>query len=140
MRSDSSYVSGLTSFLVVRIWFGNAVEDFNRSIQEAGSNGPQLIAATGNGFTSMFFCTPEPKHTISHPCSGLGRLRVLCSFCHQCFDPATRNIRWQNRYGRFSPAGQFRLSPAGQSCLSPAFPPALLTYLPTPRIAHTRAM
>ncbi|KAI0283300.1 hypothetical protein BGY98DRAFT_1183960 [Russula aff. rugulosa BPL654] len=44
----------LTSFLVVRIWFGNAVDDFNRSIQEAGSNGPQLIAATGNGFTMVW--------------------------------------------------------------------------------------
>jgi hypothetical protein len=77
------------------MWFGKAVEDFNRGIQEAGNNAPQLIAATSNGFTSMFFCTPEPKRTISHPCSGLGRLRVLCRSCHLCFGPATRNSRWQ---------------------------------------------
>jgi hypothetical protein len=77
------------------MWFGKAVEDFNRGIQEAGSNAPQLIASTSNGFTSMFFCTLEPERTISHPCSGLGRLRVLCCSCHLCFDPATRNSRWQ---------------------------------------------
>jgi len=46
-----SFMIGLTSFLVVRMWFGKAVEDFNRGIQEAGNNAPQLIAATSNGFT-----------------------------------------------------------------------------------------
>lgn len=46
-----SFMIGLTSFLVVRMWFGKAVEDFNRGIQEAGNNAPQLIAATSNAFT-----------------------------------------------------------------------------------------
>lgn len=46
-----SFMIGLTSFLVVRMWFGKAVEDFNKGIQEAGNNAPQLIAATSNGFT-----------------------------------------------------------------------------------------
>ncbi|KAF8507072.1 hypothetical protein F5888DRAFT_66989 [Russula emetica] len=46
-----SFMIGLTSFLVVRMWFGKAVEDFNRGIQEAGNNAPQLIASTSNGFT-----------------------------------------------------------------------------------------
>ena len=76
------------------MWFGKAVEDFNRGIQEAGNNAPQLIAATSNGFTSMFFYF-EPKRTISHSCSGLGRLRVLCRSCDLCFSPATRNSWWQ---------------------------------------------
>jgi hypothetical protein len=43
----------------------------------------------------MFFSTHWPKRTISHPCSGLGRLRVLWCSCHVCFGPATCNSRWQ---------------------------------------------
>jgi hypothetical protein len=49
------------------MWFGKAVEDFNRGIQEAGNNAPQLIAATSNGFTSMLFCIPSlnaPSHVL----------------------------------------------------------------------------
>jgi len=34
------------------MWFGKAVDDFNQSIQGQGTNGPQLIAATANAFTS----------------------------------------------------------------------------------------
>ena len=34
------------------MWFGKAADDFNQSIQGQGSNGPQLIANTGNAFTS----------------------------------------------------------------------------------------
>jgi hypothetical protein len=36
------------------MWFGKAVEDFNTDIAQGGSNAPQLIAQTGNGFTSGF--------------------------------------------------------------------------------------
>ena len=43
---------GITSFLVLRMWFGKAVEDFNRDISEEGSSAPQLIASTSNGFIS----------------------------------------------------------------------------------------
>jgi hypothetical protein len=34
------------------MWFGKAADDFNQSIQGQGTNGPQLIAYTGNAFTS----------------------------------------------------------------------------------------
>ncbi len=44
--------AGITSFLVLRMWFGKAVEDFNRAISKDGSDAPQLIAATSNGFVS----------------------------------------------------------------------------------------
>jgi len=47
-----STLSGLASFLIIRMYFGKAVSDFNMSIQGQGSNGPQLIANTGNAFTS----------------------------------------------------------------------------------------
>ena len=43
---------GITSFLVIRMWFGKAVEDFNRAIFKEGSDAPQLIAYTSNGFVS----------------------------------------------------------------------------------------
>ena len=46
---------GITSFLIMRMWFGKAIEDFNKSIQRMGDNGPQLIAADGNAFTSESF-------------------------------------------------------------------------------------
>jgi hypothetical protein len=45
-------VIGLTSFLIIRMWFGKAVDDFNTSIASQGQQGPHLIAATGNAFTS----------------------------------------------------------------------------------------
>ncbi|PSR72386.1 hypothetical protein PHLCEN_2v11729 [Hermanssonia centrifuga] len=46
------FMIGLTSFLVIRMWFGKAVEDFNAAILEGGQGSPQLVAATSNGFVS----------------------------------------------------------------------------------------
>ncbi|KAF9241347.1 hypothetical protein BU15DRAFT_45017 [Melanogaster broomeanus] len=59
----SSFVLGLGSFLVVRMYFGKAAADFNLSIQGQGTSGPQLIASTSNGFTMVwigyaFFAIP----------------------------------------------------------------------------------
>lgn len=54
----SNHVLGLTSFLVIRMWFGKAVEDFNQAIIEGGNNAPQLIAQLSNGFTSTCSCSP----------------------------------------------------------------------------------
>lgn len=48
------FMIGLTSFLVIRMWFGKAVEDFNDDIARAGSAAPQLIAATSNGFIMVW--------------------------------------------------------------------------------------
>lgn len=45
---------GMTSFLIIRMWFGKAVQDFNTSIISQGSQGPKLLANTGNAFTSTF--------------------------------------------------------------------------------------
>lgn len=50
---------GITSFLVLRMWFGKAVEDFNRDISKEGADAPQLIAATSNGFISMYCCRSD---------------------------------------------------------------------------------
>ena len=41
--------SGLTSFLIVRMWFGKAAEDFNGSAQLQGVD---FVASTSNAFTS----------------------------------------------------------------------------------------
>jgi hypothetical protein len=53
----SNHLLGLTSFLVIRMWFGKAVEDFNQAIIEGGNNAPQLIAQLSNGFTSTCSCS-----------------------------------------------------------------------------------
>ena len=91
----SNRASGLTSFLVIRMWFGKAVEDFNNAITKGGTDAPQLIAQLSNGFTSTFFFPPASiLPTFSH-CSGMGGLCVLCSPCHLCFGPTTRCGRWQ---------------------------------------------
>ncbi|ESK95853.1 hypothetical protein Moror_12351 [Moniliophthora roreri MCA 2997] len=45
---------GITSFLIVRMWFGKAVEDFNKSIIQMGRDGPQFIASDGNAFTMVW--------------------------------------------------------------------------------------
>jgi len=48
------FMIGLTSFLVIRMWFGKAVDDFNEAVTVSGSGAPQLIARTGNGFTMVW--------------------------------------------------------------------------------------
>ncbi|KAF8814317.1 hypothetical protein BYT27DRAFT_7130124 [Phlegmacium glaucopus] len=48
------FLIGLTTFLVIRMWFGKAVEDFTASIRSQGQQGPNLIAAIGNGFTMVW--------------------------------------------------------------------------------------
>jgi uncharacterized protein YybS (DUF2232 family) len=88
-------VLGLTSFLVIRMWFGKAVEDFNKAIVEAGNSAPHLIAQLSNGFTSTFFCTPIMELIVSRPYSGLGSLCVFECFRHLCFGTTTRNGRRQ---------------------------------------------
>jgi len=42
------FLIGLTAFLIVRMWFGKAVEDFNGA---AALQGLQLVASTSNAFT-----------------------------------------------------------------------------------------
>ena len=92
----SNHVSGLTSFLIIRMWFGKAVEDFNNAIVKGGTNAPQLIAQISNGFTSASFFPPGSiLPSFSHPFSGMGGLCVLCRPCHLCFGPPSRYGRWQ---------------------------------------------
>jgi len=45
------FLIGITAFLIIRMWFGKAVQDFNASIAAQGKNSPQLIANLGNAFT-----------------------------------------------------------------------------------------
>jgi hypothetical protein len=47
-------MSGLASFLIIRMWFAKAVDDFNKNIVSGGKNAPELIATTSNGFTSEY--------------------------------------------------------------------------------------
>ncbi|KAJ3526874.1 hypothetical protein NMY22_g9998 [Coprinellus aureogranulatus] len=46
------FMIGMTAFLVLRMWLGKAVQDFNGMIAAQGTQGPKLIAQTGNAFTS----------------------------------------------------------------------------------------
>jgi len=48
------FMIGLTAALILRMWFGKAVQDFNSSIQSQGSQGPKLIAEIGNAFTMLW--------------------------------------------------------------------------------------
>ncbi|EPQ60788.1 hypothetical protein GLOTRDRAFT_68732 [Gloeophyllum trabeum ATCC 11539] len=48
------FMIGLTSFLVIRMWFGKAVEDFNKTITKAGGSAPALVANTSNGFIMVY--------------------------------------------------------------------------------------
>jgi len=48
------FMVGQTAFLIIRIWFGKAVQDFNASIIAQGQLGPKLIASTGNAFTLVW--------------------------------------------------------------------------------------
>lgn len=48
------FMIGISSFLIVRMWFGKAVDDFNQSIELEGNNGPHLMAGLSNGFTMVW--------------------------------------------------------------------------------------
>ncbi|KAJ3479929.1 hypothetical protein NLI96_g8717 [Meripilus lineatus] len=48
------FMIGLTSFLVLRMWFGKSVEDFNKAILKGGQSSPQLVADLSNGFTMIY--------------------------------------------------------------------------------------
>jgi len=48
------FMIGITSFLILRMWFGKASDDFNDSIALQGSDAPQLIASVGNAFTMVW--------------------------------------------------------------------------------------
>lgn len=48
------FLIGFTAFLVIRMWYGKTVKDFNASIVAQGETGPQLIAGLGNGFTMIY--------------------------------------------------------------------------------------
>jgi hypothetical protein len=51
---QSVSIAGMTSYLVLRLWFGKMAVDFNQAIAREGSKAPQLIATVGNAFTSEF--------------------------------------------------------------------------------------
>jgi len=70
------FIIGITSFLVLYMWFTKAVDDFNDDIKKTGSDAPQLIAATSNGFIMVwvgfaFYAVPLV--------SSLSKLHVLTS-------------------------------------------------------------
>ncbi|KAF5314039.1 hypothetical protein D9611_006897 [Ephemerocybe angulata] len=48
------FMVGLTAFLIIRMWFGKAVQDFNATIAAEGAQGPKLIAEIGNAFTMVW--------------------------------------------------------------------------------------
>ncbi|CAK5280238.1 unnamed protein product [Mycena citricolor] len=48
------FMIGITSFLILRMWFGKAVYDFNQTIALSGANGPSVVANIGNAFTMVW--------------------------------------------------------------------------------------
>jgi len=69
------FMIGMTAFLVIRMWFGKAVDDFNQTISE-GNGGPQLMAYTSNGFTMVW--VGYSFYAVPLACS-LARLHVTAS-------------------------------------------------------------
>jgi len=45
---------GITSFLIARMWFGKAADDFNQSVDLMGNSGTTLVANLGNAFTMVW--------------------------------------------------------------------------------------
>lgn len=54
-RTLTSGITGFTAFLVLRMFFGKAADDFNAGLETLGDASPSLAAVIGNGFTSMYF-------------------------------------------------------------------------------------
>jgi len=49
-----AFLVGVAAFLILRVWFDKAVEDFNDEITKLGSSAPQLSASIGGGFTMVW--------------------------------------------------------------------------------------
>lgn len=63
MRNSQLFlIPGLTSFLILRMWFGKAVEDFNTSV---ATQGPQFVAQTSNAFTSTLSLVLISHHSLA---------------------------------------------------------------------------
>ncbi|KAF7320312.1 hypothetical protein MKEN_00816000 [Mycena kentingensis (nom. inval.)] len=45
---------GMTSFLILRMWFGKGADDFNKSLAMASPKNPQFTASIGNAFTMVW--------------------------------------------------------------------------------------
>jgi len=48
------FMIGLTSFLVIRMWFGKAVQDFNNAVELQTASAPAIIAEISNGFIMVW--------------------------------------------------------------------------------------
>ncbi|KAL1737162.1 hypothetical protein EV714DRAFT_265974 [Schizophyllum commune] len=49
------FMMGITAFVVVRMWFGKTISDFNTIIRNMdGNDAPELKAVEGNGFTMVW--------------------------------------------------------------------------------------
>ncbi|THH06921.1 hypothetical protein EW145_g3747 [Phellinidium pouzarii] len=65
------FMIGLTAFLVLRMWFGKAVDDFNSGIVALGGQAPQIVASIENGFTMVwvayaFLAVPAEDRSFNH--------------------------------------------------------------------------
>ena len=67
---------GLSSFLIIRLWFGKAVDDFNQSVELEGDTGPHLIAQLSNGFTMVWVA--YAFHSIPLVCA-LAKIHVTAA-------------------------------------------------------------
>jgi len=48
------FMIGITSYFVIRMWFGRAIDDFNQDLSLLGKAAPELQASVGNGFTMIW--------------------------------------------------------------------------------------
>ncbi|KIY52771.1 hypothetical protein FISHEDRAFT_34614 [Fistulina hepatica ATCC 64428] len=48
------FFTGLTCFLILRMWFGKAVDDFNNTITYMGDGAPAVSASVGNAFVMVW--------------------------------------------------------------------------------------
>jgi len=70
------FMIGISSFLIIRMWFGKAADDFNQSIELEGANGPHLIAEIANGFTMVWVA--YAFHSIPLVCA-LAKIHVTAA-------------------------------------------------------------
>ncbi|EIN13710.1 hypothetical protein PUNSTDRAFT_48642 [Punctularia strigosozonata HHB-11173 SS5] len=70
------FMLGLSAFLIIRMWFGKAVDDFNQTISNAGSDAPDLMAATSNAFIMVWVA--YSFYTVPLVCS-LAKLHVTAT-------------------------------------------------------------
>ncbi|KIY52769.1 hypothetical protein FISHEDRAFT_69581 [Fistulina hepatica ATCC 64428] len=79
IRNSAGFFTGLTCVLILRMWFGKAVDDFNNTITYMGDDAPAVSASVGNAFVKTVPITYRSSSVQSDHATPLVNFRLVAS-------------------------------------------------------------